>query len=224
MSLPMGRRISGRARPDAATSPGRRGHRAQPPRERTSQAPPCRRPSTVRLIPLLTNDPAAGLLDPKPTPEALCAEPSAAKEETSGGAKRGRVFASLCYGRRGRLVLRLKLYFSEMAVRPHRVSQCIPSRGWAGEAFQFAVAIIIEPLDAPFAGCFAILENLRWLAAVKRLRLVLRPVLRFVAHTRRRCDGPHRFLKRQWLLVGHCRVSDAVQDAKLTPSPFLRAL
>jgi len=82
----MGRRISGRARPDAATSPGRRGHRAQPPRERTSQAPLCRRPSTVRLIPLLTDDPAAGLLDPKPTPEALCAEPSAAKEETSGGA------------------------------------------------------------------------------------------------------------------------------------------
>src|ERR1051325_9971075 len=69
-----------------------------------------------------------------------------------------------------------------MVVRPHRISQCIPSRRWAGEDFQFAVAIIIEPLDAPFAGCFAILENLRWLAAVKRLRLVLRLVLRFVAH------------------------------------------
>ena len=78
----------------------------------------------------------------------------------------------------------------------------------ASEDFHLSVTIIVQPFDAPLAG-FVILEYFGRLWAVIGWLLLLR----FVDHTRRRCDGPHRFLKRQWLFVGHCPVSDAVYDA-----------
>jgi hypothetical protein len=43
-----------------------------------------------------------------------------------------------------------------MPVLLHGVSQRIPPRSRAGENLQLATAIIVEPLDAPLAGCFVI--------------------------------------------------------------------
>src|SRR6266566_4397468 len=49
-----------------------------------------------------------------------------------------------------------------MPVRLHGVPECLPARRWAGENLQFATAIIVEPLDAPLAGCSAVFEDLGW--------------------------------------------------------------
>src|SRR5438552_12868695 len=49
-----------------------------------------------------------------------------------------------------------------MPVRLHGVPECLPARRWAGENLQFATAVIVEPLDAPLAGCSVIFEDLGW--------------------------------------------------------------
>src|SRR6267143_613829 len=71
------------------------------------------------------------------------------------------VSAAASAGRLRRRV-RLWLHFLEMTVFLHGVSQRIPPRSRAGENLQFATAIIVEPLDAPLAGCSAVFENLGW--------------------------------------------------------------
>src|SRR3954454_21734065 len=45
----------------------------------------------------------------------------------------------------------------------NRVSERLRSCITAGENFQFAATVIVEPLDPPSAGSCAILENLGWL-------------------------------------------------------------
>jgi hypothetical protein len=57
----------------------------------------------------------------------------------------------------------MKWRFLEMPVFLDRVSQRLPPGGRAGKDFDLAPAIIVEPLDAPFAGDFTILKNLGWL-------------------------------------------------------------
>jgi hypothetical protein len=50
-----------------------------------------------------------------------------------------------------------------MPVLLHGVPQRLPPRILPGENLQLVSADIVKPLDAPLAGCFAILENLGWL-------------------------------------------------------------
>jgi len=57
----------------------------------------------------------------------------------------------------------MKWRFLEMPVFLDRVSRRLPPGGRAGKDFDLAPAIIVEPLDAPFAGDFTILKNLGWL-------------------------------------------------------------
>src|ERR1700692_1948981 len=49
-----------------------------------------------------------------------------------------------------------------MPVLLHGVSQCLSPRGRASEYLQLAAAIIVEPLDAPLAGGFAIFKDFGW--------------------------------------------------------------
>src|SRR5438046_10678122 len=62
-----------------------------------------------------------------------------------------------------------------MSVVLHRVSQPIPPRDGADENFHFAAAIIVIPLDAPLACCYAILKNLGWLCHAAILLASLTP-------------------------------------------------
>jgi hypothetical protein len=48
-----------------------------------------------------------------------------------------------------------------MPVLLHGVSQRLSARVGAGEDLQFAAAVVVKPLDAPLAGRYAILDNLR---------------------------------------------------------------